>query len=610
MKKICFCLLVLSILFISLSQVLANDIIYGDLDSDGMLTSLDVTLMQRYIIGEDLQVPYEVADLNGDGVINSMDLVLLQRFIMGQIDLFPVEEMKDEDIYIRGLEVYENEYGSGWSVIDKLIIGVELYSDRDYSIASMPAELNNATWIQTAMNSRTNNTLESYASFIVEEAGYVFIAHSDRIFSKPDWLSEYENTGHKIRVRESETIKRSLTLYKRSVSAGQRVNVGVNSNDGTSFSLMYPIIVTGRISFPDPPQGPEFPDYQQEVEIIRSGSTWSTDINGQIVYSGRSMGDAINAATSRVTEAIINIRNSGDLDTRINPGTHQLFDFHGNTVNASSGFRAEHTDWISIRNLHMTGSPSFAMSFHACSNLHFHNIVLELNDGGGIRVDNDLYSNPTKTTNLKVTGRMYIEGTRGHGFETYTIDGIEIEEIITRHTNYCGLILNDSRNVKIGLVDAYRANYGGGYAGFRVANFNGPNVVVDKLIARECGRGFFSVSGSHGTTINQVEITGSTSHGILIQNTQDTVINGGVVWNNSSGEAIRLANGAHAGGPTRDVTIQNLRVYGPHTFGIRDTTDNNYILNNDLRNAGSNRSRDLVVEGSNTVVEGNILTGD
>src|SRR5690606_38604697 len=136
----------------------------------------------------------------------------------------------------------------------------------------------------------------------------------------------------------------------------------------------------------------------------------------------------------------------------------------------------------------------------------------------------------------------------------------------------------------------------GGYGCFRVANFNGPNVVVDKLIARECGRGFFSVSGSRGTTINYVDINGTNQEGIMIQSSKDTVINGGVVTRYGK-YGVRLINGAHTGGDTENVTIQNLRVFGSrvsNSVGIEESrgTWNNKFLNNDLRNAGATRERD------------------
>lgn len=70
-----------------------NQLIYGDLNNDGKVNSVDMTLMARYIMEVDtsLPVPEKAADLNGDGVLNSLDSTLLSRYILEIIDKFPVE---------------------------------------------------------------------------------------------------------------------------------------------------------------------------------------------------------------------------------------------------------------------------------------------------------------------------------------------------------------------------------------------------------------------------------------------------------------------------------------------------------------------------------------
>ncbi len=72
------------------------EVIYGDLNSDGVVNSLDYALLKRYTlsINEELTqlISYKVADVNGDGAINSTDYALIKRFILGVIRKFPVEE--------------------------------------------------------------------------------------------------------------------------------------------------------------------------------------------------------------------------------------------------------------------------------------------------------------------------------------------------------------------------------------------------------------------------------------------------------------------------------------------------------------------------------------
>lgn len=366
--------------------------------------------------------------------------------------------------------------------------------------------------------------------------------------------------------------------------------------------------------------------FSQTAEITLSGSTWTTQIGGKSVYSGSSLGDAIRKAISDLGNGTINIRNPGNLDGKITPNANQTFDFHENEMSGGSfgGFSAKHTNGISIRNFNLKNGKG-SMTFNGCSNLSFHNIVLLLDGAGGVRVDNDKYSRPVKTTNFKVTGGMRVEGSRSDGMEVYSVEDIEIDRFIAKNcVNGCGLILNDSRNVKIGYINSYRSPASGGYAGFRTANSNGPNVVVDTLITVDCGRGYFSVSKSRGTTIKYVNISGSTTHGMLIQNASDVHILSGVIWNNNCAEAIRFSTDPQSAGGYMDCknnSIENVRVFDnrgasrKQTYGIRETSDGgktslNKIINCDLRDAGSSKKNDLILEGTGSNATGTALTGD
>ena len=61
------------------------DIIYGDVNDDGVINGKDLTLIRRQITGGfELPVFVEAAaDVNLDGVINGKDLTLIRRFITG-----------------------------------------------------------------------------------------------------------------------------------------------------------------------------------------------------------------------------------------------------------------------------------------------------------------------------------------------------------------------------------------------------------------------------------------------------------------------------------------------------------------------------------------------
>jgi len=73
-----------------------QSIIYGDLNEDGDVDSLDLTILKRYLLRKIDKLPCQnghiAADLNGDGDVDSLDLTILKRYLLRKIDKFPVSE--------------------------------------------------------------------------------------------------------------------------------------------------------------------------------------------------------------------------------------------------------------------------------------------------------------------------------------------------------------------------------------------------------------------------------------------------------------------------------------------------------------------------------------
>ncbi|MDQ0300444.1 hypothetical protein J2S78_002912 [Salibacterium salarium] len=118
------------------------------------------------------------------------------------------------------------------------------------------------------------------------------------------------------------------------------------------------------------------------------------------------------------------------------------------------------------------------------------------------------------------------------------MDGINIGTVTARDTGYSGLLLNDTINATVDLVDGEGAGTGTGYAAFRMANRNGQidsnystNINVGEVKARGGGRGIFCVSESGGANIESVNISGTGSNAMLIENCHNINIGeeGGIV---------------------------------------------------------------------------------
>ncbi len=304
-----------------------------------------------------------------------------------------------------------------------------------------------------------------------------------------------------------------------------------------------------------------------DAEVQRSGFYWRASVDGANVYTGTRMFDAVNAAINAMGPGTVNIRSSGDSGPDggnvygIRPQNGTVLDFHGNTVTANGGelivpVYCDRRNGVTVRNLRVAGNPRYGVWFRGCSNVTLHNITMNLNNnnpvGLGIRVD----ASTGPARNLTISGNVLVEGARGHGIETYGVDGFNIGDVTINNNGGSGLLLNDSRNGTVGVVTGNRNNQGGGYATFRVANNNGPNVRVAGVHSRNSGRGFFSVSGSNGTTVQHVDIANSSAQGIFLEDARNTHVLSGAVRNgNPNCQLVRTSSSSiNVSGCTRTGT--------------------------------------------------------
>lgn len=281
-------------------------------------------------------------------------------------------------------------------------------------------------------------------------------------------------------------------------------------------------------------------------EVILTSGQWRATVNGIVKYQGTDYIASINAAIAgltpgRTTKEWVVIKNSGSSGNSggsvkaVNMQSYTGLDFSNTTFNCNSTdllivpVQADRKTQIEVKNLKVTGRPRYGIWFKGCNNMIISNITMTLTNpdgsyGLGIRVDNSTAA----TSNLTINGNINISG-GDMSVETYGVDGFNIGNVTSSNNNGCGVLLNQSRNGSVGTVTGNYNDNGGGYATFRVANNNGPNVTCAKVYSRNSGRGFFSVSGSNGTTVTTVDIANATSHGIFLEDATNTRVNGGTV---------------------------------------------------------------------------------
>jgi len=241
---------------------------------------------------------------------------------------------------------------------------------------------------------------------------------------------------------------------------------------------------------------------------------------------------------------------------------------------------------VEIPNVTITGVPLYGMFFRDVENLTLGNVDMRVTSGLGIRVDNHGRSDRSmKVQNFRLD-YAYIEGATSQGVETYGVNNITIGTVKSQSVGECGLLLNDSTNATVGLVDAVNTATGTGYAAFRTANRNGrindaypTNIHVGKVVSRGGGRGIFCVSESGGVVIDQIDLADAGNNSILLENCYNVniaAVSGTVV----GGGEIRIAARTEFAN-SRDITIQNLSVNNTN-INESPCADNSTFANNTL----------------------------
>ncbi|QRV17786.1 right-handed parallel beta-helix repeat-containing protein (plasmid) [Haloterrigena salifodinae] len=362
-----------------------------------------------------------------------------------------------------------------------------------------------------------------------------------------------------------------------------------------------------------------------DAEVWQTDGTWYAANDGT-VYEGPDHLDAIQAAVDsltagRTSKETVLIKNSGTVGPHSWDGDVKAVDLPSYTVIDHNGtisvedtgedlivpFRAQSVESIEIQNVTIEGNPRYGIWVQSCSDVQLGTINMSLWDtetiGIGIRIDD---SDGGRSQNVSLD-YAFVEGSQHHGVETYGVDDLTIGTVETVDTGGCGLLLNDTAYATVDHVDATRADQGGGYAGFRCANSAGPEIVVNRVDAVDCGRGIFTVSGSEGIEIYNIYLDGN--GGNLVQDTRYLLIDSGTVTNTGS-SGIRIDSRDSADYPhTSDVTIRNLDITGNAEYGVYETgpdTESNAIVNNYFCN---NASGAIETYANSTEVSGNSYCG-
>lgn len=297
-----------------------------------------------------------------------------------------------------------------------------------------------------------------------------------------------------------------------------------------------------------------------DVRVTGSGSSFTaTRASGGTVYTGSDYRAAIQGALDAISSGQrVSVIASGSIGaSSISIGAGKTLEGCG-TINVGNAagkgsIQAINVADVKIPYLTMTGNPYFGLRFSGTTNLVLGQITMNLSGGLGIRFDRD--ANPNKNV---VMDTIRVTGAGSHAVETWKIDGLKIGSVIAKNVGECGLLLQETTNARVGLVDGNNVAAGNGYATFRMANRNGrrgdsyaTNVYIDKVVSRGGGRGIFCVSESGGAEIAAIDLASNGNNAILIENCYNINIKSGTI--NGGGEVRIAARTEFAN--NKDITI-------------------------------------------------------
>jgi hypothetical protein len=303
-----------------------------------------------------------------------------------------------------------------------------------------------------------------------------------------------------------------------------------------------------------------------DARVTGSGNSYTASKGSNTLYTGSDYRRAIQTALDSIGAGQrVSVIASGSIGANtISISSGKTFEGCG-TINVGNrrgrgAIESLNTNGVKIPYLIMTGNPSFGLRFHGVRDLTLGTITMNLTGGMGIRFDRDAPWN----YNVKI-GTVTVRGASSHAVETFNIDGFDFGAVYAQDVGESGLLIQTSRNGRVGLVDGNNAGAGTGYATFRMANRLGrtssnrydTNIFVNKVVSRGGGRGIFCVSESGGVEIGSVDLARNGGNAILIENCYNLSIRGGTV--NGGGEVRLAARSEFAN--NRDISI-NLRVDG------------------------------------------------
>jgi len=154
------------------------------------------------------------------------------------------------------------------------------YVDRTHTFTDVPAAYEQETYIKTENDDKAS-TGTSFLTFDIDENCTVYVAHDDRISSKPDWMSSFTDTGSNLTSSDNSN---TFSLYSKNFASGT-VTLGGNYGDGSK--SMYSVVLITNENPPTKASGPS-PANSATGVAVSADLSWTdtSDANSRDVYFG------------------------------------------------------------------------------------------------------------------------------------------------------------------------------------------------------------------------------------------------------------------------------------------------------------------------------------
>jgi hypothetical protein len=271
------------------------------------------------------------------------------------------------------------------------------------------------------------------------------------------------------------------------------------------------------------------------AELTKSGSNFIVKVDGVQTLSTTNYAEALQNAAG-TGNRVMNIRASGNWDTEVRMRATSSFNYltstysYARTPAGKAAIWAYKSGGIQIAGLKLNGYPSYGLHISSCASPSITNTDVDCRDTSqpvvAIRVDSE---GSTRTTGLyarNVNVRNMTSGDR-QGFETYSIDGYDLDGMWASNLGGCGVLINDGRNGKIGTATSGYCGKGTTYAGLRWAN-NCATATASRGNSNDSSRGIFILNAT-GITVNTATIVNCPVDSIWIQNGSNNRIASGTV---------------------------------------------------------------------------------